>query len=935
MLLANGGSDSPLKYAQQLREQGKFKESAAYCDSILSLSEEASGLNLSGRLSLIHCRAKNKIDLGYFLIAISSLNHLIAKSQPNSSQKQVYQLSLAHTYLSLGDCKKALEDFLILEKSFDETNDSLLSELYFDIAACYSGLGDHVKTFTYLDKARISANLNETSDLTDCLVFNGLGIWYYKNNEYDKAKEQLQLSLDCMTQKGVIDYYRIYSERIMAFIFLREKKYTASLHHFLKAEKYLTEIQPEGTHEAAMLYKFMSMVYHALGEKDKRDAYYNKSLHIFKRGGPKQVNLAKLHIEIGFKQDFYEENYELGLWHYQQALDALTLDFTANREDFWANPKLDNILMPHAMLQTLKLKAGLWEHLTENNPDTLRAAYDSYQLGCQLMEKIRMDLDTETANEALSVHGRPLIEGAVRTAFKLHQVEPDQGWIAKAFFWAEQSKSYLLMRSLSHLKEGEKLGMSDSLLVAERKILADIDLYQREIIRAALVQENDRLSSLNSELILKQQTKEQLLQIIKRDHPAYFSYHYAHNKTQLKDLQEAETPAQACIMYTFEGKYHLYVFGIYKEKSMLFRLRLDAARFHSRVDSLYQLMATPPDLSNYPLADYIAFQQLASGLYEEVVKKVIDFAPASQHLLVIPDGCLNRIPIGLLLEKAELSVDLNYQKLPFLIKKYPIQYAFSGQMLLENLNKTQAMGGNEQCLAMAPFSQKSGSVLRSGTHAIPATSRELDGLAEVWEGDFLKGKMANKQAFLALAPQYRMLHLATHAEVNKEQPLLSYLKFEQNMNASGSDNLYAYELAGLSLKAELTVLSACETGVGPFTPGEGIWSLGRSFLQAGSRAVVMSLWRVEDRSSAALMPIFYQALLGEHTKSKALQSAKIESLSTADPLRAHPFYWGAFISLGNDESLDFGYSMPPYLSVVMVLFFLFGLLLFIKYSPFA
>jgi CHAT domain-containing protein len=105
------------------------------------------------------------------------------------------------------------------------------------------------------------------------------------------------------------------------------------------------------------------------------------------------------------------------------------------------------------------------------------------------------------------------------------------------------------------------------------------------------------------------------------------------------------------------------------------------------------------------------------------------------------------------------------------------------------------------------------------------------------------------------------------------------------------------DILNLRLGAELVTLSACETGVGRLERGEGVLGLARAFLAAGARSVVVSLWKVNDRSTALLMERFYRPLLGRGTpREQALAQAKRALL--ADRRTRSPFYWAPFVLVG-------------------------------------
>lgn len=105
--------------------------------------------------------------------------------------------------------------------------------------------------------------------------------------------------------------------------------------------------------------------------------------------------------------------------------------------------------------------------------------------------------------------------------------------------------------------------------------------------------------------------------------------------------------------------------------------------------------------------------------------------------------------------------------------------------------------------------------------------------------------------------------------------------------------LHLQDIFNLNLPAELVVLSACQTGLGKDVKGEGLVGLTRGFMYAGSKRVVVSLWRVKDRSTAELMTNFYQQMLQQGVNPvAALREAQLKMLQT-EPWKS-PYYWAAF-----------------------------------------
>ena len=221
-----------------------------------------------------------------------------------------------------------------------------------------------------------------------------------------------------------------------------------------------------------------------------------------------------------------------------------------------------------------------------------------------------------------------------------------------------------------------------------------------------------------------------------------------------------------------------------------------------------------------------------------------------------------------------------------------------------------------------------------GFRSLPNASRELDSLKQLLDGDgrtvqMLAGDSATKRNVLAALPGAEAIHLATHGfsldatcgtESNSrsmviasdERPspevqtmTLSGLAFSGASAAKRIDPagiLSAEEFASLDLShTGWVVLSACDSGLGPIGRSEGVFGMRRAIRMAGARTVVMSLWEVDDASTADLMQALYRARFADHADvPAAMASAMTTTLAQrrAAGVSAHPYYWAAFISEG-------------------------------------
>src|SRR5262249_48485354 len=131
------------------------------------------------------------------------------------------------------------------------------------------------------------------------------------------------------------------------------------------------------------------------------------------------------------------------------------------------------------------------------------------------------------------------------------------------------------------------------------------------------------------------------------------------------------------------------------------------------------------------------------------------------------------------------------------------------------------------------------------------------------------------------------VQIGAHGIFRSDNPMFSSLKL-------GDTWLNLLDIFNLQLGAELTTLSACETGMSAVWEGDELLGLARGFLYAGTPSLVVSLWTVNDHSTAQLMRRFYEGLQKGQSKSQALRDSMIE-VKTSFP---HPYYWAPFVLMG-------------------------------------
>jgi CHAT domain-containing protein len=262
-------------------------------------------------------------------------------------------------------------------------------------------------------------------------------------------------------------------------------------------------------------------------------------------------------------------------------------------------------------------------------------------------------------------------------------------------------------------------------------------------------------------------------------------------------------------------------------------------------------------------------QKLSEALHEQLVAPVRPYIKGSR-VIVVPHDVLHYLPFGALRSKQGR----------WLVEDYTLSTLPSASVL-KFLEAKRTTGSGGPVLAIGNPDLGSALNLRFAEREARVVADHYAGTSVLVRGD------ATEERAKSLANGARLLHFATHGELNEDEPLASSLLLAPGGKDDG--RLEVREIFGLDLTAQLVVLSACETGLGKLSTGDELIGLQRAFLYAGTPAVVTTLWKVDDRASFVLMREFYDGLAKTDT-GLALQAAQRAAMKEFP----HPFAWAAF-----------------------------------------
>ncbi|MFZ0749750.1 MAG: CHAT domain-containing protein, partial [Pyrinomonadaceae bacterium] len=303
-------------------------------------------------------------------------------------------------------------------------------------------------------------------------------------------------------------------------------------------------------------------------------------------------------------------------------------------------------------------------------------------------------------------------------------------------------------------------------------------------------------------------------------------------------------------------------------------------------------------------------RELYTLLFGKLANQLTDY-----KLIVIPDGLLNYVPYEslfnngrYLIEDHEISylpsaslIELLRQRPPRSAAEYDGQLdllAF-GDPVFQQRSKTSLSRNLPS--ASAKIEKLAWDAETSNLSRLPRTRDEVEYIASLIPRERKRlhlGKDSTEKAFKQEPlNKFRWIHFATHSLIDERNPGRSAVVLALDADHDEDGFLRAAEIADLDLNCDLVVLSACETGWGQLSSGEGVIGLSRSFFIAGARSVVVSQWAVRDISTAQLMKDFYQQMIKNAAKPAALREAKLRMLQSGSETR-HPYYWAPFVIIG-------------------------------------
>ncbi len=457
---------------------------------------------------------------------------------------------------------------------------------------------------------------------------------------------------------------------------------------------------------------------------------------------------------------------------------------------------------------------------------------DKYQVYENVVDlKIRADLGTEAFDFVERSKSRTLID--------LLEQNLDSVWQSNGSgsSFADIQKARQDLNGLySRLSQA---GTTISSLASDKSLQTEIDEREKELVALLRAAGSQKDGWVALETMALPSLRE--IQGMLEDHEVLIEYY------TIKD--------RFCAFVISGSQFHLErdLGTIDAVRSCLKGLNFQLSKFHLSAEYLKQHQGTLLKATTHHLGE---LYRLLMAPLEDKIK--------GHSLVIIPHHVLHYVPFQALFDGEAFVVD-----------RHDVVYSASASVL--KICREKELPEMERDLVLAVADEST-----------PAILEEADVLRELLpDARVFVGAEATADLLRKYGPTAGKLHIAAHGVFRSDNPMFSSILL-------GDSWLNLVDIFNLKLGAELTTLSACETGMSALYEGDELLGLTRGFLYAGTPSLVVSLWRVNDRSTTQLMRRFYEGLAEGLTKPKALQQAAL-SVKESFP---HPYFWAPFVLMG-------------------------------------
>jgi tetratricopeptide (TPR) repeat protein/CHAT domain-containing protein len=929
----------------------------------MSYSGISYGYYFKGDYDLAIAYVKRAIDIN---LAIYSEGHSEIASNYNN---------LGGCYERKGDyiqaiacCQKALAIWLaVLPRQHPN-----VATTYDLLGICFRGKGDYSMSELFGFKA-LSIRLTTLKDKHHIEIghsYANLGNVYIDKGNYSQAIDYLKKALAIFLKVSDIHALSGNFYTNLGVCYQLQGDYRQAIDCYQKSVNIWSKMFDKTHPSTGVSYNNLGLCYVNTNDYTQAIVYYQQALAIKEILGKEHPATAQTFRNLANYHHLLI-NYPQALHHYQLALQSLALNVPD--KDYYPLPKLEGYNSAVELLEVLPAKATTLAALyhQSQNPQDLTAALAYYQCADALIGQMRQSYKTEGSKLLLAEKGKTKVYDAGLAALFDYQLLvnntpnnmltlshfnqilgyqlPDRP-IDLAFHFSEKSKAVLLFAGMKDAEARLNAQLPPDLVQQEYDLRIELTYLERRISEEGYKKDEEQdktaLSEWQSQHFDFKNQYDALIERLETEYPKYYQLKYDLQAANIAQVQTALPPNKAMISYVLADKY-VYTIIITAQQSYWLQTDLPTD-FEGLVEDF--LLSFQPKIG---IRDYITYSY---DLYCHLILPALNTGALHniQHLIIIPDGILSRVPFEALLT-AHCTDKTPLQDLPYLLQQYQIAYHYSATLWLnqqtaaptqepenanENAPHSGRVVGGQDFIGFAPiysntaqnssehdidltlpddFWEKVGIEKPEEKHRINYTETaeavrsvvegrnfvelthsetEVRNVAELFAAQQQTAKLllhekATLDNFRALVGKYRYILVSAHADYNGEKPDQTGIIFSPN-ETDGNGIFYMGDAYNLQLQADLVVLSCCETGLGKISKGEGTMALNRGFLYSGAKNVVYTLFKVYDKESCELSTELFRQLIAQKPNAEALHQSKLNLIARG----LMPIKWAGYVLVG-------------------------------------
>lgn len=852
----------------------------------------------------------------------------LRESIPNFPQARlaIGYLNLANLMLDLSYVDSALVHYSKSESILTEIQDppaNTLGILYIQKGNCLRYRQDYTNAISYI-KRGITLLSEDTLANANSLIL-GYHKLYNAYNQTGNENQAIQAAQNAASlSKRYNSSYWGHVNTSLGLIHFRKNDFSKAIEFFKLSEESVKLKNTWRKPDLMALYGNLGFSYWKLGQYEVANEKFLKGISLINEQSFFSPQLGMLLRNYAL--------YSLDVGEIDRAEKYLKLSISLNSREIDLNrPKsATNFYSPLIATQCYEGLGDVYLKKFKSSNDSTYAhkLFEAYITAIGLMDGIRSGIQEDGDKLSLNENYHITYLKALQASLFFYDKIPHT--LDYAFRISSKAKASVLNHALLKERGLEFSGVPKDLLKKERELRMNVSSLQERFYEEKMKGQSSskQLLSIEERLFNAQREYSILLENIENTYPKYFALKYDTTSVSISDIQRKLSHSQVLIDYVITDSL-LVGFAVTKNNFQWKTQIIDSTFNRQLLSFLEELKPLSfeslnrTNLQKFANSSYFLYQQLL-GPFQHLF--------SGKEIIIVPHLQLSSIPFCALITQ-ESSNPRGYYDLPYLVKSNPVSYFPSTKLFLTSPKARPFL--TVKSVSFAPEyrdirtdSDFSTLPYRQNLADLPGAENEAKAIAEMLNGDLVIASEATEKNFKEYASKYNILHLAMHTYIDEYNPLFSKLIFSNPTDTLDDGYLNMYEVYGLNLNAELTIISACRSGDGNLIKGEGLLSLARGFQYAGCPSLIAAQWRIDDFSGSEVMVHFAKNLKRGMSKSVSMQLAQSDYIGNADPLRSHPYFWASYQVIGDQSALFIPLSLRILIWIIApllgILFFMLG-----------